>query len=313
VFSPPGLYKEADLEKRFRDEDAKVERLLGVLQMGVPPRKIECYIYRDIEQKYRLSATPGYGNPFRKVWQNHSIGFEPVEHESIHILFEQLAAKDNCPTFWSEGIVGYYYATVDTGTWRQDRIFITQHPRPSIQALLLGSIDFFVNNGYPVSSHVVKFLVDTYGLDKFKELCRYTDAADGLNHAYGMSLDTMIRQWESYAAKHAVVFGPDRAITIVVRSASLPDTSGVYITGDHEALGHWNPAIIRLTFKDHNSWERTFRFPDGLRVNYKITRGSWGKEALQNDWSVPENSILDVVSDSTITIEVGHWKDQQKR
>jgi hypothetical protein len=34
------------------------------------------------------------------AYQNHSVGFGPAEHESIHILM------GNCSTLFSEGIVG---------------------------------------------------------------------------------------------------------------------------------------------------------------------------------------------------------------
>ncbi len=117
----------------FVQEDARINRVLRILNLQKPRRKIECYIYKDIDQKYCLSATPGYGNPLQRAWQNHSIGFPAVEHESIHILFDNQVAGGNLPTFLSEGVIGYYYATVDSMKWRQDRIFVTQHPNSPVR------------------------------------------------------------------------------------------------------------------------------------------------------------------------------------
>lgn len=312
-FYPLGYFRKGEQKDLFAAEDRHVDRILETLRLSPPQRKIECYIYENLEQKYQLSATPGTGNTFPKAWQNHSIGLLAIEHESLHILFLQQAAGDYIPTFWAEGIMGYYYATVDTGKWRQDRIFVARHPHAPVKELMIGSLGFFDNNGYPISAHFVKFLVDTYGLDRFKQFCKAGDPQRGLAEVYGKPLDEMVRLWESYAAEHKPALGPDRSVTFLVRPLTIPDSSGVYIAGDDGQLGDWNPSGALLIRQTDGSWMRTFRFADGIRLSYKITRGSWETEATAKDDSIPPNSIIDVQSDSTISIVVENWKDNGRR
>jgi predicted alpha/beta superfamily hydrolase len=48
-------------------------------------------------------------------------------------------------------------------------------------------------------------------------------------------------------------------------------------------------------------------------LEFKITRGSWENEALNDDGTVPDNYLVEVLSDTTITIRVNLWADQVER
>ena len=93
------------IDSLFNIEDQKFENVIKFFQLTVPERKISCYLYKDLEEKYYLSATPGNGNPFTLAWENHSVGFGPAEHETIHILFDNQVGTYS--SFFSEGVVGY--------------------------------------------------------------------------------------------------------------------------------------------------------------------------------------------------------------
>jgi len=307
----PDLYDTLSARAMSADEDQKVERILRTLELGVPARKISCYIYRDIEQKYRLSGTPGWGNPFPRAWENHTVGTPAVEHESVHILFDHEVGGDGVWTFWAEGIVGYYYAAVDSGSWRTAKISVTSHPDVPVRDLLLGHVDFFGNHGYAVSAHFAKFLIDSCGLDRFKRLCTYQNPEEGLLKVYGAPLDTLIGRWRAYAARNAVALGPERPVRFTIRPRVLPDSNGICIAGDHEALGNWDAAAVPLQKQPDGSWLGVFRFPEGMRVEYKITRGSWNREAVRGDGTIPSNSILDVIGEMNVEIVVERWKDQR--
>jgi hypothetical protein len=57
------------------------------------------------------------------------------------------------------------------------------------------------------------------------------------------------------------------------------------------------------------SWTKTFHFDEGTILSYKITRGSWDKEALDDNGNIPQNSTLEVKGDETVTIKINKWKD----
>jgi enterochelin esterase-like enzyme len=87
-------------------------------------------------------------------------------------------------------------------------------------------------------------------------------------------------------------------------------SEGVFISGSSEALGCWDPAhALRLT------WQPPFHTgeieaPTGSRFEYKITRGSWEREAVDAHGNVPGNSSHEVWLDATLQHTVADWKDR---
>ena len=305
-FYDPGIFSSnQNIDSLFANEDVKLEEVINLLQFDYPKRKIECYLYKDLEQKYYLSATPGFGNPFPNAFQNHSVGFGPAEHESIHILM------GNVSTIFSEGIVGYYYSTKDSLEWKKNKAIISQHPDFSIKDFLNNSNNFdFSELSYAASAHFAKYLIDTYGIEKFKTTSTYYDIKNGFRETYNKSFDEIADEWNEYYLQNKVELGPERKITFRIIATSTPDTSSIYITGDNSLLGRWSPNKIELSKQADGSWSRNFVFAEGTIFTYKITRGSWENEALNSNGNVPPNSVYEVKNDDIIIIKIDKWKDQ---
>lgn len=301
----------AGIDSAFLIEDAKIENVLATLQFNKPVRKIQCYVYKDILQKYYCSATPGYGNPFIQAWQNHSIGLGPVEHESIHILFENQGNKlEN--TFFSEGVVGYYYATIDSLKWKKDRLLMTSNPNFPMKELIRDwHSQGFNEMSYAAAAHFTKFLIDDYGLNRFKLFARISDLNSAFRATYNASLDGMINQWKQYRKKNEVVLGPERVVTFRVLTENVLANDTVFITGSIPELGNWNPGIIPLNRINKNTWEKTVKLNEGMILSFKITRGSWEAEQLGDNKNVPENSTLEVGRNSIVEIHAKYWKDRK--
>jgi predicted alpha/beta superfamily hydrolase len=102
-------------------------------------------------------------------------------------------------------------------------------------------------------------------------------------------------------------------VLIKVIVHSKPDTSQIYITGNTDNLGRWNPAAIRMVKADSTAWEKGLMFSAGETIEFKITRGSWANERLNNDGTIPANTVLKVENDTTITFVISKWADQYKR
>jgi predicted alpha/beta superfamily hydrolase len=92
-------------------------------------------------------------------------------------------------------------------------------------------------------------------------------------------------------------------------SRTLPAESKIFIVGNDEKLGQWNPQAVALERRPDGSWTRTFLFAPGTQLEYKITRGSWQTEATSAEGAVPQNSTLRVQSNQMVTIEVANWRD----
>ena len=102
-------------------------------------------------------------------------------------------------------------------------------------------------------------------------------------------------------------------ITIELITDNLPVGSKIYITGNDEQLGNWQPDSIELVEIEKGKWSKSFSFVKGKKLEFKFTRGSWNNEALNDDGLVPDNYMVDVLNDTTIKIRVELWADQVER
>jgi len=97
-------------------------------------------------------------------------------------------------------------------------------------------------------------------------------------------------------------------ITLTIISAGLHDSTNIYIAGNNKLLGDWNAGKIRLIKKNDTTWSRTFSFPKGTVLGFKFTEGSWQKEALSDRKEIPENTIVKLLSDTTVFKNIHFWK-----
>jgi len=97
-------------------------------------------------------------------------------------------------------------------------------------------------------------------------------------------------------------------VTFIVTPRSMPDTGSVSIAGSHDLIGNWQ-SIPFERYPD-GTWRKTVEFDSGVTVDFKITRGSWDNEALDEDLTVPGNRHLTVTGDTTIIITIFKWKDE---
>ncbi len=111
----------------------------------------------------------------------------------------------------------------------------------------------------------------------------------------------------------AVFAQSNHKVKFIVTSESVPEQSTIYMTGNHPLIGNWDPGKVSLTKKESNIWEREFSLPKGFHLEYKLTLGSWDHEALNKEGLLPTNSILEVLSDTIIFIDVKSWGDQSDR
>lgn len=308
-YDPSVFTAKQNIDSLFNLEDQKFKEVITILKLDYPDIKIDCFLYKDLEQKYYLSATPGNGNPFVFAYQNHSIGFASVEHETIHILFDNQVGSYS--SFTSEGIVGYYYSSKDTTEWKKTRMIITNQPYFSIKEYLSEMYRFnFSQVDYAAAAFFSKFLIDTYGLDKYKSFFEGNNFEEALLKTYGKTIVQISAECKDYFDKNKILFGPDRKIVVKVISNSIPDSSEIFITGDHQLLRYWNPSAVALEKQNDSCWTKQFNFPEGTILNYKITCGSWDKEALDENGNVPQNSVYEVKGNDEIIIKIDKWKDQ---
>lgn len=98
-------------------------------------------------------------------------------------------------------------------------------------------------------------------------------------------------------------------LKMFVISKDVQKEENVYISGNNEQFGNWNPSLIYFEKIDDTLWTKTFSFPVNTYLEFKFTKGSWSNEALNENGVVPENYKLLLISDTTLSFNVNSWKD----
>jgi enterochelin esterase-like enzyme len=86
----------------------------------------------------------------------------------------------------------------------------------------------------------------------------------------------------------------------------------VFVSGSSEALGFWDPTKALPLRYEHPFHTGEIEAPTGLHFEYKITRGSWEREAVEAHGNVPGNLSHEVWLDATLQHTVADWKDRFK-
>lgn len=102
-------------------------------------------------------------------------------------------------------------------------------------------------------------------------------------------------------------------VKFIVITNALADSEHVSISGNSTELGNWNAEKIILNRVNDTTYSKSFKFSAGENIEYKITRGSWDKEAVESDGSVPKNSFMRINADTIIVVRIAGWKDQFKQ
>jgi hypothetical protein len=95
---------------------------------------------------------------------------------------------------------------------------------------------------------------------------------------------------------------PIRPVTVTFRVLAPPGTppdATLYLPGNIDPLGPWDPGKLAMTNHGNGIWEATITVLDGTDIQYKYTRGTWEKV---EDWgSIVGTTNRDVVVDGGIT------------
>ncbi len=103
----------------------------------------------------------------------------------------------------------------------------------------------------------------------------------------------------------------EREITfVVIVPDSLVTNDTLYIAGSVKQLGEWQPKGVPLNRVDKNTWRLKIKLPLNENIEYKITRGSWHKEEVLSDGTIPGNKHLTVTKNQTVTHQIENWCDR---
>ncbi|WFB63134.1 alpha/beta hydrolase-fold protein [Sphingobacterium sp. WM] len=119
-----------------------------------------------------------------------------------------------------------------------------------------------------------------------------------------------------FLAISLTAFAQEAKLTIRVNApATTPAQDSIIPIGNQGIWGFWiYPKSNALKSLGNNVWESTYSFPLNSDLEFKITRGSYFKEALYNGNGQSAQPIkLKITKDTTIVLNPSNWNDIYQR
>ncbi len=126
---------------------------------------------------------------------------------------------------------------------------------------------------------------------------------------FATSLLEGLKVFFEYDASRPVVFS-EESYEIMIKVKVLSEDDEIYITGNQEALGNWNPDIHKL--KRTSPLEREIRLKVKAPTEFKFTRGTWSSEAFIDALGGPRNIRIDPEKKKKFEFEIIGYGDRQE-
>ncbi len=209
------------VDKRLSGEtgaisDSIVIDICRKLELPLPEDKIDAYLSADPNATRLFSNfffmtgcdTLAYDMRFATVQLGaiHCVGMDVsyLVHESVHMIWKKSVPRRDTNEFLNEGIQTYYqFLGHDDQLEKALEIQRKYLSHDLMDWVLEGSATSFWGGpsedgtpvAYAVSGLFVKFLVDGWGMDKFKAFYTYDGKKEGLASVYGMSPDETLNRY----------------------------------------------------------------------------------------------------------------------
>jgi len=209
IHYPNRLTNNEDYFTSINEIKTNLDKIIKLLELKSPNYVIEGYIYKDKFQKVQLCYHEGYGVAY-PAWKEINVIYnetgnnDVIIHESIHILFNNEINNDNKSTLLDEGIVGYAMSLLDS-------VKIKKNPE-SVKLCFKDPIDKWFderidsgreippNKLYPISGAWVSYLIEKFGLEKFKNLYSLpkSELKNGYKQIYHKSITELTNDFKDY-------------------------------------------------------------------------------------------------------------------
>lgn len=202
IYYVPGTRDARDIELIANDHEWRYNQLKGFLNVS-SNEKIRSYIYPNIETRKRIigAGETTIANPIRREIHLVYDSFpNPVlKHELTHVMSSEFGTS-GLKISPKVGLIEGVAVAADWGTtngltphqWSQSMLKAGMNP--DIKGILgLGFWYAPPSKAYTLMGSFCRYLIDTYGIERFKALYRTGDFS-----VYGKSADELISEWESF-------------------------------------------------------------------------------------------------------------------
>jgi hypothetical protein len=175
-----------ELAKRM---DAAYEQIKKALAVDYDDR-ITIYLYKDGDEGQRLVGRElDFAEPDSRMV--HQTIHSTLSHEMTHCIAHAIGYAQT--GLFGEGLAVYCNGDKPEETHRAAAKLLADGKLPSVAAMLK---DFRKQeNGYPAAGSFCGFVIETYGIEKFKRLYVQTDPAAVAQDVLGAPLDEIEKSW----------------------------------------------------------------------------------------------------------------------
>jgi hypothetical protein len=211
-------YYKFDVTKSLRmncaEYDEIVEQICETMDLDIPDFKIHCMVHSEPNEArlfsnwfFLLGCDPLAESAIFGANINgiiHVIGEDRglVSHESFHAVWDALVGIRN--VFFTEGIQMYYEFLCDSSKISPALEVMKKYRTYDLKPLIAG--DEFWNTpiennriiAYPISGLFSMYLIEKYGLEKFKSLYRARKGEEGFTDVYHVKYDDLLTGYYSW-------------------------------------------------------------------------------------------------------------------
>ncbi|HAY70938.1 MAG TPA: hypothetical protein DCX89_03540 [Saprospirales bacterium] len=209
----------ADLKAKFISKtDSIFSEICNKLTISPPDHQIICYLHSEPNEATFfanfyfmqgfgvLPLERTFGTVFMKQLHCVGLNLDIIRHEGFHALWDESVGL-SINAFFSEGIQEYYQWGQDTAIVNNNIRILKKYKDYDITDLVLkGEIQNFwggpaENNwpiAYPLSGLFVKYLVEKWGLESFKNMYIIEDKTVAFRKTYNKSTEELICDFRNY-------------------------------------------------------------------------------------------------------------------
>jgi hypothetical protein len=194
--------------------DVIVEQICETMDIDLPDFKIQCMVHSGPNEARLFSNwffllgcnvledSVSFGAAHNGVIHVIGEGKGLISHESFHAVWDKLVGIRNI--FFTEGTQMYYEFIQDSSKITSALEVMKKYKDYDLKSLIMGS-NFFnaphENNkiiSYPMSGLFSMYLIEKYGLEKYKLLFKAEKGENGFTEVYGLKLDTILADFYSW-------------------------------------------------------------------------------------------------------------------
>jgi hypothetical protein len=196
--------------KLYKALRSYVQQFLSIYKLKMPLKKVGWFIHSNMKEYGTMSGMFGLTCPgnnsagFSIRGEIHTNGFDTglVKHEYSHFLFDNAIPQDNNPAFFVEGCVEYVTNINDSILFRR-RIETAKKFKDTLNyaGLIINNSNFYgqySEANYSVCGIFVKYLVDKFGVNSFKQYCLTGNKKVKTKDIFNIDFDGIVNGYKAW-------------------------------------------------------------------------------------------------------------------